>query len=96
MDRARILEIVRLEFHEHRFDFFAEPVPSSNRPVTVPACPLCRVRLQTVPQFVDHLCEKVQAAVEREFYDPSKTVNRAVPSSGRLAQNPACLRSAQG
>jgi hypothetical protein len=76
MDRAKLLEIVRSEFHKHRFDFYAESVPHSNRPVIVPGCPLCKVRLQTVSQFVDHLCEKVQAAVEREFSDPSKTVNR--------------------
>jgi hypothetical protein len=76
MDRAKLLEIVRAEFHKHRFDYYAESVPNSNRQNTVPGCPFCRVRLQTVSQFVDHLCEKVQAAVEHEFSDPSKTMNR--------------------
>jgi hypothetical protein len=35
------------------------------RGVVVPGCSICKVRLQTVGQFTDHLCEKVLAAVER-------------------------------
>jgi hypothetical protein len=72
MNRAKLLEVVRVEFHKHRFDFFSQSVPNSNRPVVVPGCSVCRVRLQTVPQFVDHLEAKVKAAIEREFSDPSK------------------------
>ena len=75
-ERARIHAIVRAEFHKHRFDYYAESIPNSNRKNTVPGCPFCRVVLQTVSQFVDHLCEKVEAAFEREFSDPSKTMNR--------------------
>jgi hypothetical protein len=79
VDRAKLLEVVSIEFHKHNFDSFAESMPNSNRPVIVPGCPICRVRAQTVSQFVDHLCEKVQAAVEREFSDPSKTAIRSYP-----------------
>jgi hypothetical protein len=35
----------------------------------------CRVRLQTVPQFVDHLEAKVIAAIEREFSSSNDTAN---------------------
>jgi hypothetical protein len=76
-ERVRIRAIVKAEFTKHRFDYFAESVPNSNRPIVVPGCSLCRVRLQTVPQFVDHLCEKVEAAFEREF--AGSTVNPAYP-----------------
>jgi hypothetical protein len=76
MDRAKLLEVVRVEFHKHNFDYYAESVPNSNRKNTVPGCPPCKVRLQTVSQFVDHLCEKVQAAVEREFSVPSEIASR--------------------
>jgi hypothetical protein len=66
MDRAKLLEVVRAEFHKHSFGYYAESVPNSNRKNTVPGCPYCKVRLQTVSQFVDHLEEKVIAAIERE------------------------------
>lgn len=47
------------------------------RGVVVPGCSLCKVRLQTVSQYSDHLCERVQAAVDRQFaLDDSATQNR--------------------
>jgi hypothetical protein len=76
MDREKLLEVVRVEFHKHRFDYYEESVPNSNRKNTVPGCTICKVRLQTISQFVDHLEAKVTTAVEREFSDRSKTVNR--------------------
>jgi hypothetical protein len=77
MDRAKLLEAVRVEFHKHHFDYYAETVPNSNRKNTVPGCPVCKVRLQTVSQFVDHLSVKVQAAVEREFSRSDDSANAA-------------------
>jgi hypothetical protein len=76
MDRAKLLEIVRTEFHKHRFDYYHESVPNSVRKNVVPGCTICKVRLHTMGQFVDHLEAKVMAAIEREVSDPSKTVNR--------------------
>jgi len=35
--------------------------------VVVPGCSICKTRLQTVNQFIDHLCANVLAAVEREL-----------------------------
>ena len=77
MDRARILEVVRNEFHKHRFDFYQESVPGSRRPITVPGCTICKMRVNTMSQFVDHLEEKVAAAVERELSRSSNTENAA-------------------
>lgn len=77
MDRTRILEIVRAEFHKHHFDYYAESVSGSNRKNTVPGCTICKVRLHTVSQFVDHLEAKVEAAFEREFArsdDPARVI----------------------
>jgi hypothetical protein len=67
MDRAKLLEIVRTEFHKHSFDYYAESVPNSNRKNVVPGCTICHVRLHTTGQFVDHLEAKVTAAIEREL-----------------------------
>ena len=75
-ERAKILEIVRTEFHKHRFDYYAEPVPNSNRKNIVPGCSVCRVRAQTVSQYVDHLEERVIAAIEQELSNRGNTVNR--------------------
>lgn len=67
IDRTKLLEIVRVEFHKHRFDYYQESVPGSRRQNTVPGCTICRTRLHTLGQFVDHLEEKVAAAIELEF-----------------------------
>lgn len=67
MDREKLLGIVRAEFHKHRFDYYQESVSGSRRQNTVPGCTICKARLHTLGQFVDHLEEKVAAAVEREF-----------------------------
>lgn len=60
-------EVVRREMDRHSWDYFVEPVASSGRGVTVPGCPACKVRINTVNQFVDHLSEHVEAAIERAF-----------------------------
>ena len=69
-ERARLHTIVKREFAKHRWDTFVDEPPSmarGGRGVVVPGCSICRVRLQTVSQFTDHLCEKVEAALDREF-----------------------------
>lgn len=94
MDRPKLLEVVRTEFHKHRFDFYAESVPNSNRKVTVPGCPVCRVRAQTVSQYVDHLEQRVIAAVDREFSNSSDTAN-VVPFPVALHRIDPCPRKSQ-
>ena len=69
-DRARLRAAVKAEFSRHRWDTFVDEPPSiaqGGRGVVVPGCSMCKVRLQTVSQYTDHLCEKVQAAVDGQF-----------------------------
>lgn len=69
-EKKRLHAIIRAEFGKHRWDTFVdEPLSMARggKGVVVPGCSMCKVRLQTVSQFTDHLCEKVQAAVDREF-----------------------------
>ena len=67
--KARFCAILKAEFAKHRWDTFVDEPPSvakGGSGVVVPGCSTCKVRLQTVSQFVDHLCERVVAAIERE------------------------------
>ena len=69
-ERSPLRAIIAAEFSKHRWDTFVDEPPSiarGGRGVVVPGCSICRVRCQTVSQFTDHLCQKVQAALEREF-----------------------------
>jgi hypothetical protein len=66
-ERARLRTTVKAEFAKHRWDTFVDGPPSmaqGGQGVVVPGCSMCKVWLQTVSQFTDHLCEKVQAAVD--------------------------------
>lgn len=76
IDQAKLLEIVRTEFRKHRFDYYEESVSNSNRKNVVPGCTICKVRLHTTGQFVDHLEAKVIVAIERELSEPSKKMNQ--------------------
>jgi hypothetical protein len=64
----------------HRFDTFVDNPPSvaqGGRGVVVPGCSVCRVRLQTVEQYIDHLTESVMCAIregERKPQEPSEAV----------------------
>lgn len=62
MDRVAILSAVRSEFRKHTWDTFVDEPPSASqggRGVVVPGCSHCRKRIQTLPQFVDHLLDEV-------------------------------------
>lgn len=66
MDNAAILAAVRREFQKHTWDTFVTEPPSiaqGGRGVVVPGCPHCRVRLQAVGQFVDHLVDDVMPKI---------------------------------
>lgn len=53
---------------KHRWDTFVDEPPSiahGGRGVVVPGCSICKVMLQTVSQFTDHLSAQVWEAIER-------------------------------
>ena len=66
IDGEKLTVAVRTEFHKHTWDTFVDEPPSiarGGKGVVVPGCPKCRVRLNTVGQFVDHLTAAVLQAV---------------------------------
>jgi len=68
--KARFCEVMKAEFAKHRWDTFVDEPPGmaqGGSGVVVPGCSICKTRLQTVNQFIDHLCANVLAAVEREL-----------------------------
>jgi hypothetical protein len=59
MDRDQILKAAQRELEQHDFSTFTQYVPASEHGVTVPGCPRCGLRLQTIAQFVRHLADDV-------------------------------------
>jgi hypothetical protein len=69
LERAKLQSVLKAEFARHRWDTFVDEPPSmaqGGHGVVVPGCSMCRVPLQTVNQFTDHLAAKVWEAIERE------------------------------
>jgi len=70
-----------IEMSRHRFDTYLDNSSGTkdNRGVVVPGCTLCRVRLNTISQFVDHLTEQVERAIRIvAMDDPGQTVEAAL------------------
>ena len=54
------------EIRRHEFNYFVDQPPSiaqGGRGVTVPGCPACRKRINTMSQFLDHLADDVLPAL---------------------------------
>jgi hypothetical protein len=62
MLKSQLLAALKAEIHRHDFSHFVENPPSvaqGGNGVVVPGCPTCQKRLNTMPQFLDHLCDDV-------------------------------------
>jgi hypothetical protein len=62
MQKSQLLAALKTEIHRHDFSSFIENPPSvaqGGAGVVVPGCPTCKKRLNTMPQFLDHLCDDV-------------------------------------
>jgi hypothetical protein len=58
MLKSELLRAIQQEIHRHDFSHFVENPPSvaqGGKGVVVPGCPVCRKRLNTMNQFLDHL-----------------------------------------
>jgi len=83
-----IIAIIQTEMRQHKFDTYVEDPPSiaqGGRGVAVPGCSICKVRLSTVDQFVDHLTKSVVLAI-----------NEAVRGPGETAESALCNRISRG
>jgi hypothetical protein len=62
MLKSDLLRALQTEIRRHTFDTFVDSPPSiaqGGNGVVVPGCPQCRKRIQTMAQFMDHICDEV-------------------------------------
>jgi hypothetical protein len=58
MQISVLLAAIQAEINRHDFSHFIDEPPSiaqGGKGVVVPGCPACRKRINTMPQFLDHL-----------------------------------------
>lgn len=62
MLKSDLLRLLQQEIRKHDFSYFIDNPPSiaqGGHGVMVPGCPACKVRTNTMPQFLDHLANDV-------------------------------------
>ena len=62
MLKSELLRLLQQEIRRHDFSTFIDQPPSiaqGGHGVCVPGCPACKVRINTMPQFLDHLANDV-------------------------------------
>ena len=62
MLKSQLLAALKVEINRHDLYHFVENPPSvaqGGKGVVVPGCPACKKRLNTMPQFLDHLWDDV-------------------------------------
>jgi hypothetical protein len=60
LKKSDLYAALRTELHRHDFSTFVDHPPSiaqGGKGVVVPGCPACRKRIDTMPQFLDHLAD---------------------------------------
>ena len=86
MRKFVLLAAIQQEIHRHDFSHFIDEPPSiaqGGKGVVVPGCPACRKRINTMPQFLDHLAnDAMPALLDRLANRSARTVD--------LADNSAC------
>lgn len=68
MDAKQIISAVRVEFQKHSWDTFVSNPPAiahGGNGVVVPGCPTCKVRINTMNSFMEHVEGKVIEACRR-------------------------------
>jgi hypothetical protein len=64
--KSELLAAIQREIQSHDFSCFVDDPPSiaqGGRGVVVPGCPKCRVRINTMSQFLDHLANDAMPAL---------------------------------
>jgi hypothetical protein len=59
MRKSALLAAIQQEIQRHDFSYFVENAPSiaeGGKGVVVSGCPSCRKRINSMRQFLDHLC----------------------------------------
>jgi len=76
-----VIAIIQAEMRRHKFDTYVDDPPSiaqCGRRAVVSGCSICRVRLSTVGQFVDHLTKSVVLAVQEAALEPGEAAEAAL------------------
>jgi hypothetical protein len=66
MQKSALLAAIQAEIHRHDFSHFIDEPPSiaeGGKGVVVPGCPACKKRINTMPQFLDHLANDAMPAL---------------------------------
>jgi hypothetical protein len=66
MLKSELLRAIQQEIHRHDFSHFVENPPSiaqGGKGVVVPGCPMCKKRINTMSQFLDHLADDAMPAL---------------------------------
>lgn len=62
MLKSDLLRLLQTEVRRHDFSTFIDEPPAmalGGKGVVVPGCPVCKVQINTMPQFLDHLADDV-------------------------------------
>lgn len=68
MDADTIIKAVQSELQRHTFDTYIDEYPSivrSGKGVVVSGCPTCKMKMQSLNQFMSHLLDDVLPATIR-------------------------------
>jgi hypothetical protein len=83
MKKTDLLRALQTEIRRHTFDYYVENPPAmadGGHGVVVPGCPACRKRINTMPQFLDHLADDVlPPLVDKLSTAPDNKDHVAVP-----------------
>jgi hypothetical protein len=90
VQKSVLLAAIQKEIQRHDFSYFVDEPPSvaqGGRGVVVAGCPTCRKRINTIPQFLDHLTNDPM---------PALLDSLAIRKPGRAAVTLQFLGSTQG
>jgi hypothetical protein len=69
VQKSVLLAAIQKEIHRHDFSYFVDEPPSvaeGGKGVVVAGCPVCKKRINTMTQFLDHLTnDAMPALIER-------------------------------
>jgi hypothetical protein len=66
MQESALLAAIHVEIQRHDFSHFIDEPPAiaeGGKGVVVPGCPVCKVRINTASQFLDHLANDAMPAL---------------------------------
>ena len=70
--KIRIFQSAKAEFMRHKWDMFEEEPPSAaagGGGATIPGCPACRKRINTLDEFFRHQSDDVLPVILRKAFE---------------------------